>query len=721
MSFSSLFSSPKLSLPHTLSSTLRFFSKSSNRRPSNLALVPAASEIQTPKRRMDSTTSHRFFSTLPPSKRFLPKEGPTLSDFVQGTQAAKRVVISETLPQASLTFLTHVIQDHNPRYVQGGEHGEGVVVGEKELVKLKDLGLYTPEQLGRLTGDVGAQVQNRMRIKISNSLDRHFREVPQHAKGPNPAWALVAPSENEIADLNGSADPSNQNRYSPNPFSIHKYPEIVLIYSSINCSAHCRYCYRLDIFSGISGKEKANIQEMARYIKGFNARVAERTRTHGVMSETDGLMHDKITHEPLIPVSEVLLSGGDSLKLPNATLLRYMMELAESGVQTIRFGTKEFSFNPDRFDTHFFVTLDGFNNLYPNVKLEIIGHYSHPFELLKAKTDANGQYHYNGADYLNQDAIREDLKRPTSEINKRKQYLGHWNQFPIISGLNDRPEIIRLIIQASMFLGITMHNGYVGRPIIGQAQFQNLSVGEQWKMLENAKIGLSGIGNHFRLTMSTEWGKSTIVGADDNGLVYLVINRYVEGKGPENPLIIVDTKKLDCPFYWLDKEVIEKAVIYGKNVLLDDIDKRGKTSLVSQFKREAAAEAKYEAPPLNEPVIQNIQIRVKNEHGLLIDEFSIRPDEYKSLSQALEKQGHVIAVCGHNATCTTCVAKIEPSQPLKHKLKIDDDEEDILNTRGLTSEDQYRATCQIKDLRHYTVGDVDQTTITVTLVPLTHS
>src|SRR5438132_9724977 len=72
-----------------------------------------------------------------------------------------------------------------------------------------------------------------------------------------PLEALVVPILAEADDMSGEKDPSNQIRYSPEALKgkiLHKYDEIVLGYSALACSAHCRYCYRLDIFNGSTGK-----------------------------------------------------------------------------------------------------------------------------------------------------------------------------------------------------------------------------------------------------------------------------------------------------------------------------------------------------------------------------------------------------------------------------------------------------------------------------------
>src|SRR6267154_3529409 len=91
---------------------------------------------------------------------------------------------------------------------------------------------------------------------------------------PSPALlALVMPMAEEAADLAGELDPSSQNLFSPNPLKgkiVHKYDEIVLGHTALACSAHCRYCYRLDLFSGSTGKGVVTPQQLRDYIVEYN-------------------------------------------------------------------------------------------------------------------------------------------------------------------------------------------------------------------------------------------------------------------------------------------------------------------------------------------------------------------------------------------------------------------------------------------------------------------
>ena len=110
--------------------------------------------------------------------------------------------------------------------------------------------------------------------------------------------------------------------------------------------------------------------------------------------------------------------------LTNLTLARYMSLVAEAGVKSIRFGTKELAFYPERFDKSFFMMIDAFHKLYPNVRLDIVGHYVHPYELVNAQCDEKGDYIY---DIEANWEVREDLKEPFKELGKRGDFISHNN------------------------------------------------------------------------------------------------------------------------------------------------------------------------------------------------------------------------------------------------------------------------------------------------------
>ncbi|MES2677983.1 MAG: hypothetical protein V4612_06725 [Pseudomonadota bacterium] len=610
-------------------------------------------------------------------------------------------------------FLGYVNNNLNKRYSRGGKAGEGLI-GVSEVVQAlqqSNQSYYDDAELSELL-DGSEEVQSRMRVKVSESYLNHALKIPKGAKKANPILKVVMPSPREIDDLSGEVDPSNQNRYSPLPGLIHKYG-MLLAFVSINCSSHCRYCYRLDLFNGSSGKEKADMPVIAAYIKTFNSLIDEEVKNSGEWDKESGLWIDKKTREPLAHIREMLFSGGDPMTLPNATIARYLVLMAEAGIEKIRFGTKDLVFNPQRFDEEFWEMMDLFHKNYPDVKVDIIGHYVHPFELLEPRIDKNGEYVY---DTKLKYKVREDLKPVFKEINKRRDWVWHYNQLPIIAGINDSPEVMQLLMYYSSNLGIQMHNIYACREIVGNKHFRGFNTIErQFQLIEKSKSALSGLEDHGRLMMSTEYGKIEIVEAS-NGKVFLKIGRFIQAKKPDNTLIIVDTSKLPegQKFYWLTDEVIEMAVDEQGKKTLAEIGAEDQ-SLVKQLKKLAAEQVQQnlttipddplKPKPPKKPCSTKLEIEVVSRNGSEIIEVDLSDEIYSkkspTLATILSKKGFIEAACDEQLSCSTCVGEVESSEQLPEATEDEKDLIDMaeseLRKMGIkpSKSPNLRATCEI--------------------------
>ena len=645
----------------------------------------------------------RFYSgNKEPNLKPIPKRVQDLRDRLE--QERKPYIFE--ISQGGKDFLKEVTSDLNHRYSRGGDYGEGYI-GVKKSIKVAADGYYSDNYRKSLL-NVSDAAEKRMRVKISESYLNHALNIPKEAKEPNPILKVVMPDAQEIADLSGEIDPSNQNRYSPLPGLLHKY-EMLLAMVAINCSSHCRYCYRLDLFNGSSGKSKADMQAIAAYIKTFNQMIDVTIERLGLWNNSTATWLHRDTKEPLMHVREILFSGGDPMTLPNATIARYMVLMAEAGIENIRIGTKELVFNPQRFDDSFWKMMDLFHKEYPRIELQIVGHYVHPYELINARVDSKGRYLYDtDLDYV----VRKDLEKPLYEIDSRKTWIRHRNQFPIISGINDTPATISLLIRKCSKMGIEMHNIYACREIPGNKHFRaDNTISKQFNLLKQAKSKLSGIDNHGRLIMSTEYGKMAVVGVDGYNVI-LELNRLIHGQIPEQSTIIVDTSKLPEGegFYWLTDDVIDRAVSgKGKKVLQklrSDDD-----SFIAKLKKAAAASVLGEIPQNDneqKPVISCGQRKVSIEiigrnGGSEFLEINLDDEKYKAkkptLATALAKRGEVDATCKEQLSCSTCVGEVESDQPIKPASEDEMDLIDSVTPKSVVSAksaQSLRASCQIE-------------------------
>lgn len=350
---------------------------------------------------------------------------------------------------------------------------------EKELLS-GGASLYTQAELDALKQ---ANVGDRLPPRATD----YYRNIALKSQA---ITNLIKARPEETQDLSGERDPSNQLRYSPVPGLLHKY-ELVLLYVVRACSSWCRYCYRSDFLTNKTEKDIASIEEICTYIVSYN----ERSAAYNAARTPD--------QERMIPIKEALLSGGDPMVLNNKNLFEYMYGLAKAGVRTIRIGTKELAFFPERFDDHFFAMLDMFHALYPDVNIAFMVHFSHPDELLEK--DDHGDYIVKENGALKKMPVVENAIRRIKSLS----YTTMENQTPIIDGVNDNADALRLLHIELKHMGINNHYYFQCREIEGHKIFA-VPVEKAWKIHQQSQMGLSGI-EKSRFAMSTEYGKLEVV------------------------------------------------------------------------------------------------------------------------------------------------------------------------------------------------------------------
>ncbi len=325
--------------------------------------------------------------------------------------------------------------------------------------------------------------------------------------------ALILPRLEETLSMEGAKDPSNQMKYTAKNNSLagkllHKYDEIVLGYASPTCSAHCRYCYRLDLFNKDTGKTSITPEELRDYIVAYNKR----------LKENKGI--DPQTGERRFPIREVLLSGGDPLVLPNITIYKFAMAAGQAGVNTLRIGSKELAFRPERVDDAFIDTLRLVHEKFPHLHINIVSHYTHPDEFLERDMAGNYIPNEGGSGYKWMDSAREPV-----ENLLQLGFVSIHTQTPIIWHVNDDAEAIRILHEEMRRMHISPKYLFQGRDIEGHQAF-SLPVEKAWHIHNDAMKGIAD-GGRSRFVMSTEWGKMEVVSVikgldlDEKGLELL--------------------------------------------------------------------------------------------------------------------------------------------------------------------------------------------------------
>ena len=153
-----------------------------------------------------------------------------------------------------------------------------------------------------------------------------------------------------------------EDRHSPVPGLVHRYPDRVLMLVTTQCASYCRYCTR----SRIVGDPTQNFNR-----KDHEAQLEYLRRTP--------------------QVRDVLISGGDGLTLAPKlfeSILRGLREIPH--IEIIRIGSRVPVFLPQRIDDELCAMLEKYHPLWINL------HFNHPNEITPEVSRARGQADQGG-------------------------------------------------------------------------------------------------------------------------------------------------------------------------------------------------------------------------------------------------------------------------------------------------------------------------------------
>lgn len=171
----------------------------------------------------------------------------------------------------------------------------------------------------------------------------------------DPIRRQVIPRAEEIVPFTGMMEDSlAEDRHSPVPGLVHRYPDRVLMLVTTQCASYCRYCTR----SRIVGDPAANFSR----------------------SEFD-LQIEYLKNTP--QVRDVLLSGGDPLTMAPRVLDELLRRLREiPHIEIIRIGSRVPVFMPMRVTDELCDMLQQYHPLWLNI------HVNHPNEITQELADA---------------------------------------------------------------------------------------------------------------------------------------------------------------------------------------------------------------------------------------------------------------------------------------------------------------------------------------------
>ncbi len=243
--------------------------------------------------------------------------------------------------------------------------------------------ITTPEELAEcLDIDPGplAPLMRRYPLRITR------RYLGLIEKPGDPIWRQCVPDPLELLD-NQFPDPLDEERLSPVPGLIHRYPDRAVWLVSNECAVYCRFCMRKRrVGCPLAGGDERSWDDVLRYIKETSA------------------------------IRDVILSGGDPLLLGDEHLESILARLrAIPHVEMIRIGTRTPVTLPERITARLCRMLKRYHPLYVNT------HFNHPREITP-------------------EAIKACARLADAGIP-----LG--NQTVLLAGVNDDPAVMMHLMQ----------------------------------------------------------------------------------------------------------------------------------------------------------------------------------------------------------------------------------------------------------------------------------
>jgi lysine 2,3-aminomutase len=190
---------------------------------------------------------------------------------------------------------------------------------------------------------------------------------------PNdPVRKQIIPTAGEILPFTGMMEDSlAEDRHSPVPGLVHRYPDRVLMLVTTQCASYCRYCTR----SRIVGDPTATFSRAE-----FEMQLEYLRRTP--------------------QVRDVLLSGGDPLTMAPKILDELLSKLREiPHIEIIRIGSRVPVFMPMRVTDELCAMLEKYHPLWMNI------HVNHPNEITKELAEATDKLSRAGIPLGNQSVL----------------------------------------------------------------------------------------------------------------------------------------------------------------------------------------------------------------------------------------------------------------------------------------------------------------------------
>lgn len=228
-------------------------------------------------------------------------------------------------------------------------------------------------------------------------------------------YKTIIPTVNELNSIEGEQDdPLDEQKSSPVPNIVHRYPDRALFLVTNFCSTFCRYCTRSHMVS----KENHIIATQNEWEKGFQ--YIENNKN----------------------IRDVIVSGGDPLTLKDDQIEYILQRLRNiKHVEIIRIGTKVPVVLPMRITPELVNILKKYHPLYINI------HFTHP------------------------DEITEEVKLACNMLVNSGIPLG--SQTVLLKDINDNTDIIKKLVHELLMIRVKPYYIFSCDKIPGSKHFQS--------------------------------------------------------------------------------------------------------------------------------------------------------------------------------------------------------------------------------------------------------
>lgn len=252
----------------------------------------------------------------------------------------------------------------------------------------------------------------------------------------DPIRKQVVPTAREMVPFTSMMEDSlAEDRHSPVPGLVHRYPDRVLMLVTTQCASYCRYCTRSRIVGDPAATfSRAEFEMQLEYLK----------------------------HTP--QVRDVLLSGGDPLVLAPKILEEILRRLREiPHIEIVRIGSRVPVFLPMRVTEELTDMLQKYHPLWLNI------HVNHPNE------------------------ISAELEAAADRLTRAGIPLG--NQAVLMAGVNDNVHIQRQLVQDLVHIRVRPYYLYQCDLVEGAGHFRT-PVAKGIEIMEGLRGHTSGYAVH---------------------------------------------------------------------------------------------------------------------------------------------------------------------------------------------------------------------------------